>query len=198
MRVVVATGNRGKLAELRDLLGETGLELVAQTDLGIGEVAETGTTFIENALIKARHAARASGLPALADDSGLLVDALDGAPGLYSARYAGPDATAADNIDRLLRALDGVPEERRNARFHACIVLMRHAGDPLPLIAEGTWPGRILAAPRGTGGFGYDPVFFDPAQNASAAELDESIKNRLSHRGRAVAALRELLATANL
>ncbi|MFB9067095.1 RdgB/HAM1 family non-canonical purine NTP pyrophosphatase [Pseudofulvimonas gallinarii] len=195
MRVVVATGNPGKLAELRDLLGDAGLELVAQSELGIAEVDETGTTFVENAIIKARHAARAAGLPALADDSGLLVDALGGAPGLYSARYAGPRATAADNIARLLQALEGVPDDRRAARFHACIVLLRHGEDPVPLIAEGTWPGRILQAPRGAGGFGYDPVFFDPAQDASAAELAEALKNRISHRGRAVAALRERLAS---
>lgn len=197
MRVVVATGNPGKLAELRDLLGDGGLELVAQTDLGIDDAEETGSTFIENALIKARHAARASGLPALADDSGLLVEALAGGPGLHTARYAGPMATAADNIAKLLEALAGIPDERRGARFYACLVLLRHADDPLPLIAEGQWCGRILHAPRGVGGFGYDPVFFDPGQGVSAAELDEAVKNRLSHRGRAVAALRERLAAAD-
>lgn len=198
MRVVVATGNAGKLAELRDLLGDSGLDLVAQTDLGIGDAEETGSTFIENALIKARHAARASGLPALADDSGLLVDALHGAPGLHTARYAGPQASARDNIGKLLQALDGVPDGQRGARFYACLVLLRGADDPLPLIAEGEWRGRILAAARGQGGFGYDPVFFDPALDASAAELDEAVKNRLSHRGRAVAALRQRLAGADL
>src|SRR5690606_32109795 len=170
MRVVVATGNAGKLAELRDLLADTGLELVAQGDLGIGEAEETGTTFIENALIKARHAARASGLPALADDSGLLVDALGGAPGLHTARYAGPQATAAANIARLLQELRDVPEEGRSARFYACLVLLRHADDPMPLVAEGEWRGRILGEPRGQAGFGYDPVFLDPELGASAAE----------------------------
>jgi XTP/dITP diphosphohydrolase len=194
MRVVVATGNAGKLAELRDLLGDSDLDLLAQTDLGIGDADETGSTFIENALIKARHAALASGLPALADDSGLLVDALGGEPGLRTARYAGPGATSADNIARLLGALAEVPSSQRSACFYACVVLLRHADDPLPLIGEGYWRGHILEAPRGSGGFGYDPVFFDPAQNASAAELDESVKNRLSHRGRAVDALRARLA----
>jgi XTP/dITP diphosphohydrolase len=193
MRVVVATGNAGKLAELRDLLADTGLELVAQGDLGIGEAEETGTTFIENALIKARHAARASGLPALADDSGLLVDALGGAPGLHTARYAGPQATAAANIARLLQELRDVPEEGRSARFYACLVLLRHADDPMPLVAEGEWRGRILGEPRGQAGFGYDPVFLDPELGASAAELEEAVKNRRSHRGRAVAALRQRL-----
>lgn len=191
MRVVVATGNTGKLAELRDLFGDAGLDLVAQAELGIADVEETGSTFIENALIKARHAARLSGLPAIADDSGLLVDALDGAPGLYTARYAGPDANAAENIAKLLAALADVPDERRGATFYACVVLLRDAEDPQPLIGEGLWRGRILSAPRGAGGFGYDPVFFDRERVQGAAEMDASLKNRISHRGRAVAALRE-------
>lgn len=194
MRVVVATGNAGKLAEICDLLGDSTLELVAQRDLGVDDAEETAGTFIENALIKARHASRHTGLPALADDSGLLVDALDGAPGLHTARYAGPNATANDNIARLLDALAGVPDSDRGASFHACVVFVRHAGDPRPLIAEGTWAGRILQAPRGAAGFGYDPVFFDPDHGASAAELDAALKNRISHRGRAIATLRERLA----
>lgn len=190
MRIVVATGNAGKLAELRDLLGDADLELIAQAELGIADAEETGSTFIENALIKARHAAHLSGLPAIADDSGLLVDALDGAPGLHTARYAGPGATAGDNIARLLAALAGIPDENRGAAFHACIALLRNADDPCPLIGEGQWRGRILQAPRGDGGFGYDPVFFDPERHQSAAEMDAALKNRISHRGRAVAALR--------
>lgn len=190
MRIVVATGNAGKLVELRDLLGDCGLELVAQGELGIGDVEETGASFVENALIKARHAARRSGLPTLADDSGLLVDALDGAPGLHTARYAGPGASAADNIGKLLGALRDVPEPLRGARFHACVVLLRHGDDPLPLIATGDWHGRILDAPRGAGGFGYDPVFLDPERGQGAAEMPEALKNRISHRGRAIAALR--------
>jgi XTP/dITP diphosphohydrolase len=193
MRVVVATGNAGKLAELRDLLGDAGLDLVAQGELGIDDAEETATTFVENALLKARHAARASGLPAIADDSGLLVDALGGAPGLRTARYAGPNATSADNIARLLDALRNVPDERRGARFYACVVFLRAVDDPLPLIAEGEWRGRILDAPRGEGGFGYDPVFLDPARGCSAAQLEPMLKNRISHRGRAIEQLRNRL-----
>jgi XTP/dITP diphosphohydrolase len=195
VRIVVATGNAGKLAELRDLLGDCGLDLVAQDELGIGDVEETGASFVENALIKARHAARLSGLPALADDSGLLVDALGGAPGLHTARYAGAGASAADNIGKLLAALRDVPEGMRGARFHACVVLLRSADDPLPLIASGDWHGRILDTPRGGGGFGYDPVFFDPEHGQGAAEMPEPLKNRISHRGRAIAALRPHLPT---
>lgn len=189
-RLVVATGNRGKLAEFRDLLGDSGIELVSQGELGIDDPPETGTTFVENAIIKARNAARSSGLPALADDSGLIVDALGGAPGLISAHYGGVQGDAARNIARLLGELEGVPEERRTARFHSVVVLLRHAEDPAPLIAEGSWEGRILHAPRGAGGFGYDPVFFSPEHGCSAAELDAAVKNRVSHRGRAMAALR--------
>src|SRR5690606_25090059 len=143
--------------------------------------------------LKARHAARATGLPALADDSGLCVDALGGAPGLYSARYAGPHGDAAANIARLLRELDDVADDKRGARFHCALVLLRHAGDPQPIIAEGSWAGRILRAPRGSGGFGYDPVFLDPENARTAAELDPAIKNTISHRGRALAILRQRL-----
>lgn len=189
MRLVVATGNAGKLAEIRALLARPGLELVAQRELGIADAEETGSTFIENALLKARHAARASGLPALADDSGLIVDALDGAPGLISAHWAGVHGDAARNIAKLLSALDGVTEARRRARFYSVVVLIRHADDPAPLIAEGWWEGRIAAAPRGAGGFGYDPVFVDAATGLTAAELPEATKNAASHRGKALAAL---------
>ncbi len=156
---------------------------------------ETGTTFVENALLKARHAARISGLPALGDDSGICVDALGGAPGLHSARYSGAHGDAAANIVKLLGALRDVPEVKRTAHFHCTIVLLRHADDPAPLIAEGLWRGRVLAAPRGNQGFGYDPVFFDPAHGA-AGELNPTVKNRISHRGLALARLRELLAAA--
>ncbi|WP_417474575.1 RdgB/HAM1 family non-canonical purine NTP pyrophosphatase [Luteimonas mephitis] len=195
MKLVIASGNRGKLAEFADLLGNSGIDCVAQGELGVGDVDETGLSFVENALLKARHAARATGLPALADDSGLCVDALGGAPGLYSARYAGSHGDAVANIDKLLDALRDVPDERRGAHFHAAIVLLRHADDPQPLIAEGSWHGRILHARRGDGGFGYDPVFLDPQRGRSAAELDPSLKNRISHRGLALAALREKLAS---
>ena len=192
-RLVVASSNRGKLAEIGEVLADTGIELVPQQELGIGDADETGSTFIENALLKARHAARASGLPALGDDSGICVDALGGAPGLYSARYAGVHGDAAANIAKLLAALRDVPEQRRGAEFYCVIVLLRDADDPEPLIAEGRWRGCILDAPRGNGGFGYDPVFFDPALGAGAAELDGATKNRVSHRGLALARLRELL-----
>ena len=193
-RLVLASGNAGKLAELRALLGGDGFELVPQSELGVDDIDETGLTFVENALLKARHAARTTGLPALADDSGLCVDALGGAPGLYSARYAGAHGDARANIAKLLDALADVPDDRRTAHFHAVVVLLRHADDPQPIIAEGRWPGRILHAMHGDRGFGYDPVFFDPVHGASAAELDPALKNRVSHRGQALAALRTRLA----
>lgn len=192
-RLVVATGNRGKLAEIADVLAGSGIELVAQSDLGIADADETGTTFVENALIKARHASLVSGLPALADDSGICVDALGGAPGLISAHYAGVHGDGTANIAKLLAALRDVPDEARTAHFHCTLVLLRRADDPAPLIAEGRWDGRILHAPRGARGFGYDPIFFDPALDAGAAELDPTIKNRVSHRGQALARLREAL-----
>jgi XTP/dITP diphosphohydrolase len=193
-RLVVATGNRGKLAEIRDVLACLDIELVAQSHLGIEDAEETAPTFVENALIKARHASHASGLPALGDDSGICVDALGGAPGLVSARYAGTHGDSAANIVKLLRALDGVEDARRSAHFHCTIVLVKHADDPAPLIAEGRWYGRILSAPRGEHGFGYDPVFFDPALDKGAAELAPAVKNRVSHRGQALLRLREMLA----
>jgi XTP/dITP diphosphohydrolase len=191
--LVLATSNRGKLAEIQPLLAASGYTLVTQGELGVADAVEDGHSFVENALIKARHACRATGLPALADDSGLIVDALHGAPGLISAHYAGVHGDSAGNIARLLAELAGVPEAQRTARFYALIVLLRHAEDPQPLIAEGVWEGRILEAPRGAGGFGYDPVFFDPDLGLGAAELDEASKNRHSHRGRAIARLRALL-----
>ena len=195
-RLVLASGNAGKLAELRALLDGTGAALVAQSELGVADVEETGLTFVENALLKARHAAQATGLPALADDSGLCVDALGGAPGLYSARYAGGHGDSAANIARLLRELDGLNPQWRTAHFYAVIVLLRHAGDPQPLVAEGVWPGVILDAPCGSGGFGYDPVFLDTEHGLSAAELEPALKNRISHRGRALAQLRARLPAA--
>jgi XTP/dITP diphosphohydrolase len=194
MKFVVASSNAGKLAEFRDLLGEAGYEFVTQGELGVTDAEETGLTFVENALLKARHAARITGLPALADDSGLCVDALGGAPGLYSARYAGSHGDAQANIAKLLDAMKDVPRAQRTAHFIAVIVLLRHAEDPQPIIAEGRWSGLILDAPRGSGGFGYDPVFLDPENNLSGAEFDPAIKNRLSHRGRALAMLRQKLA----
>ena len=191
--LVLATSNRGKLAEIRPVLADCGWNLVAQSELGVEGAIEDGKTFVENALIKARNACARTGLPALADDSGLVIDALNGAPGLISAHYAGTHGDSAGNIARVLRELEGVPAEKRSARFLSCIVLLRHAEDPQPIIAEGLWEGRILGAPRGTEGFGYDPIFFDPALNAGAAELPPELKNRVSHRGRALARLLERL-----
>ena len=193
-RIVLASGNAGKLAEFNRLLADAGLEFVSQGDLGVDDIEETGLTFVENALLKARHAARVTGLPALADDSGLCVDALEGAPGLYSARYAGTHGDAAANIARLLRKLEGVGEARRGAYFHCTLALLRHPDDPRPLIAEGEWRGRILHAPRGDGGFGYDPVFLDTDTGLTAAELDPTTKNRISHRGLALAKLQHAIA----
>ncbi len=190
-RLVLATSNAGKLAEIQPLLADSGIALVAQSELDVADAIEDGKSFIENALLKARHASAATGLPALADDSGLLVDALGGAPGLLSARYAGAHGDSAGNIRKLLDALQGVPESARAARFHCSIVLLRHADDPQPLVVEGVWHGRILAAPRGTGGFGYDPVFFDTDLHSSAAELPAELKNRVSHRGQALRQLAE-------
>jgi len=196
MRLVLASSNRGKLVEIGEVLSGLEIELIPQVDLGIGDADETASTFVENALLKARHAARVSGLPALGDDSGICVDALGGAPGLYSARYAGTHGDAQANIDKLLRELHGVPEARRTAHFYCIIVVLRSTDDPMPLIAEGRWDGSILEAPRGNGGFGYDPVFYDTELHIGAAELDASIKNRVSHRGRALARMRELLSSA--
>lgn len=193
MKWVIASSNAGKLREFREMLGDSGIAFVTQGELGVGDADESGLTFVENALLKARKAAHETGLPALGDDSGLCVDALGGAPGLYSARYAGVHGNAGANIDKLLDALRDVPDAQRGAHFYAVIVLLRHAEDPQPLIAEGIWSGRILHERRGDGGFGYDPVFFDPDLGVSAAELDAERKNRISHRGRALAALRAKL-----
>ena len=195
MKLVLASSNPGKLAELRELLG-SGFELHAQSEFGVVDAEETGLSFVENAILKARHAARATGLPALGDDSGLCVDALHGAPGLYSARYAGVHGDSDANIDKLLREIDGIADPARTARFVCVLALVRHADDPMPLIAEGRWEGRVLRARRGSNGFGYDPVFFSPAHGCSAAALPAEVKNRDSHRGRALAAVRERLQAA--
>jgi XTP/dITP diphosphohydrolase len=192
--LVLASGNAGKVRELQALLGST-WRVLPQSELGVASVEETGTTFLANALLKARHAARATGLRALADDSGLEVDALDGAPGIHSARYAGPTADDAANNARLLAALTGVPEARRTARFRCVLVWLEAPDDPAPLIAEGTWEGRILEAPRGSRGFGYDPLFFDAQSGMTPAEMAPSAKNARSHRGIALLELQKLLAT---
>ncbi|PPT23973.1 non-canonical purine NTP pyrophosphatase, RdgB/HAM1 family [Xanthomonas arboricola] len=192
-QLVLASGNAGKLEELRAMLADLPLRIVAQGELGVDDVPETGLTFVENALIKARHASAVTGMPALADDSGLIVDALGGAPGLYSARYAGSPTDAQANNAKLLDAMRAVPAERRSARFYAVIVLLRHPEDPQPLIAEGSWEGVITTEPRGTGGFGYNPVFLDPLHGLTAAEMDTALKNRLSHRAVALATLQHKL-----
>jgi XTP/dITP diphosphohydrolase len=191
-KMVLASGNAGKAREIRAMLGDA-TEVVLQSELGVESVEETGTTFADNALLKARHAARVTGLPALADDSGLVVDALDGAPGVRSARYAGVDASDGDNNARLLRALDGVPADRRTARFVCVLAFVCDAEDPDPLLAEGTWEGRIADTPSGTNGFGYDPLFIDPESGVTSAQLDPATKNARSHRGKALVELRRRL-----
>ncbi|RMF18465.1 MAG: RdgB/HAM1 family non-canonical purine NTP pyrophosphatase [Gammaproteobacteria bacterium] len=188
-RCVLASNNAGKIREFNQLLNPYHLEVVAQRDLGIESAEETGLTFVENAILKARHASQHSGLPALADDSGIEVDALNGQPGIYSARFAGPDASDEENNQKLLTSLAGVPEARRTARYHCVLVWLRHAEDPVPLICHGSWEGRILEAPQGTGGFGYDPLFWLPDLGCTAAELSPEQKNRLSHRGQALHSL---------
>ena len=192
--LVVATGNPGKLREFRALLEPLRFDVVAQSDLGVIGPAETGASFLDNALLKARHAARVTGQAALADDSGLEVDALAGAPGIYSARFAGPDADDAANNARLLSALAGMPAAARRARYRCVLVFVEGPGDPAPVTAEGTWEGAILEAPRGGGGFGYDPYFWLPERNLTAAQLEPAEKNRLSHRGAALRALSAVLA----
>lgn len=193
-RLVLASSNAGKLREFNSLLAHFGFEVVRQADLGVTDAEETGLSFVENALIKARHASQVTGLAALADDSGLVVDALGGQPGIYSARFAGQPANDAANNAKLLDALKDVPVERRTARFRCCIVLVRHPTDPVPLIAEASWEGHILTELRGQQGFGYDPLFYVPAYACTAAELEASEKNKVSHRGQALQRLRSLLA----
>jgi XTP/dITP diphosphohydrolase len=188
-RIVLASNNAGKIQEISELLRPEQIRIIPQGELGVPETDETGLTFVENAILKARGAARHSGLAAIADDSGIEVDALNGAPGIHSARFAGAGASDVENLQKLLEALQGVPEEERSARFQCLMVYMRHFDDPTPLICHGTWEGRILLAPRGENGFGYDPVFFIPGENCSAAELPPTTKNRLSHRGQALRAL---------
>jgi XTP/dITP diphosphohydrolase len=194
--LVIASGNAGKLAEFDQMLSPLNYRVRPQSDFNVIQPPETGLTFVENALIKARAAAEAAGGPALGDDSGLVVDALDGRPGIYSSRFAGEDASDSDNIDHLLAELEGLPQERRGAYFFCCLVLLQHAEDPAPLIATGRWHGYILEARRGESGFGYDPVFHDPEMGATAAELPAGEKNRVSHRGRALEQLIQLIETA--
>ena len=185
-RIVLATGNAGKVRELAALTAGLDIEIVAQREFGVAGVEEVGTTFVENALLKARHATASTGLPAIADDSGLAVDALGGAPGVYSARYAGPAGEARANYRKLLEKLRGIPPAERAARFHCLLVLLRYPQDPVPLICTGIWEGHISGSPRGDGGFGYDPVFVPRGSTLTAAEMPLEEKNRCSHRARAL------------
>lgn len=195
--LVLASGNAGKLREFNQLLAPLGLDVCPQADFGVGDVPETGLTFVENALIKARAASQASGLPALADDSGLEVDALDGAPGIYSARYGGEPKSDERNNAKLLEALSHYAEGQRSGRYWCVLVYLRHPEDPVPIIVQRSWEGEILTGPRGEGGFGYDPLFWLPDQGTTVAELPAERKNRLSHRGRALQALVETLQVAH-
>ena len=188
-RIVLATGNPGKVSELNALLADSGIDILAQTHFGIPEAKETGLSFIENALIKARNASLHTGLPAIADDSGLEVDALNGAPGIYSARYAGDASNDEHNNRKLLAALEGLPPHLRSARFRCVMVFLRHPGDSSPIVAQGDWNGSIRTTPTGSGGFGYDPIFNVSEADCSAAELDPGEKNYISHRGQALRAL---------
>ncbi len=190
-KIVFASSNAGKIHELKALLEKFQYDIIPQATLGIHDADETGLTFVENALLKARHACQQSGKPAIADDSGLVVAALDGAPGIYSARYAGAHANAKKNIEKLLQDMQEVDEKNRQAHFHCTLVYLEHAEDPAPIICEGIWYGTILHAPTGSDGFGYDPIFFDENEQCSAAELSLTRKNEISHRGQA---LRELIA----
>jgi XTP/dITP diphosphohydrolase len=185
-QVVLATGNQGKVKELGAMLSQLDIKVSAQSEFSVTEVAETGTTFVENAIIKARHAAKQTGLPAIADDSGLAVNALGGAPGVYSARYAGANASDQDNIQKLLAELADVAPDQRQARFLCVLVFMRHENDPTPIICQGEWHGSIASTQAGEQGFGYDPVFWVTDKNCSAAELSREQKNALSHRGQAL------------
>ncbi|MEP2652819.1 MAG: XTP/dITP diphosphatase [Paraglaciecola sp.] len=189
--VVLATGNQGKVKELANMLSGLNIKVLPQSEFAVNDVAETGTTFVENAIIKARHAAKVTGLPAIADDSGLAVDALGGAPGVYSARYSGYNATDQSNIIKLLDNLNDTPKEKRQAKFLCVLVFMRHAEDPTPIICQGEWSGHITTEQGGKNGFGYDPIFWVQEQNCTSAELTPEQKNALSHRGKA---LKQLLA----
>lgn len=188
-KVVLASNNPGKVREFNELLAASHIQVLPQAELGVSDIEETGLSFVENAILKARHAAVVTGLAAIADDSGLEVDALQGAPGIYSARYAGAGASDENNLRKLLDALQDVPEAQRTARFQCLMVYMRHGQDPTPLIFQGTWEGRILFDPLGDNGFGYDPVFYVPGKDCSSAQLPAEVKNSLSHRGQALRAL---------
>lgn len=188
-KIVLASGNKGKVREINQILAGLDIEVVPQSEFGVPEADETGLTFVENAIIKARNAAAHTGLPAIADDSGLEVDALQGVPGIYSARYAGVGASDEENLQKLLQQMTGVAESERTARFQCLMVLMEHEKDPTPIICQGTWEGQIIETPQGDNGFGYDPVFYVPQHDCTAAQLGAEEKNRLSHRGQALGKL---------
>lgn len=192
-KIVLATGNQDKVKEMADVLSQFGFDVIAQTDLGIESPEETGLTFVENALLKARYASQMSGLPAIADDSGLVVQALNGAPGLYSARYAGENASYADNRQKLLQELKNVEKSARQAKFVTSLVLLQHAEDPNPIIAQGEYEGWILTEEKGTNGFGYDAIFFSDETQCTFAELDSATKKKISHRAKALAILKQKL-----
>jgi len=192
-KFVLASNNKGKLREFNDMFASMSINVLPQSEFNIEEIEETGLSFVENAILKARNAALHSGLPAIADDSGIEVDALQGAPGIYSARFAGVGASDTDNLKKLLKELEGVPTAERSARFQCLLVYMRHVNDPTPIICQGTWEGVILEAPQGENGFGYDPVFFVPEKNCSSAKLDADVKNSMSHRGKALQLLSKKL-----
>lgn len=192
-KIVLASNNPGKVREFNQLLSGKDIEVIPQSEFGVVEAEETGLTFVENALLKARNAAQHTGLAAIADDSGIEIDALDGKPGIYSARFAGNNATDQENLEKLLTELTDTPDEKRTARFQCLMVYMEHAEDPTPLICQGTWEGRILNKSQGDNGFGYDPVFYVPEQNCSSAELSPEVKNRISHRGQALSLLMDAI-----
>jgi XTP/dITP diphosphohydrolase len=197
-QIVLASSNPGKVREINQLLANLGLHANPQSEYGVDDAEENGLTFVENAILKARNAARHTGLPAIADDSGLEVDALNGAPGIYSARFAGSSASDRANLEKLLNVLQDVPETKRSARFQCLMVYLHHAEDPTPIICQGTWEGSILSEPRGNNGFGYDPVFYVPTHSCSSAELPADVKNSLSHRGQALQQLVSALQQANM
>ncbi|MBT3048487.1 MAG: RdgB/HAM1 family non-canonical purine NTP pyrophosphatase [Candidatus Thiodiazotropha sp. (ex Clathrolucina costata)] len=192
-KIVLASNNAGKVREINQLLADAQITVVAQKEFNIPDAIEDGLSFVENAIKKARHAAGLSGLPAIADDSGIEVDALNGAPGIYSARFAGPGASDEANLQKLLTHLEEIPDDQRSARFQCLMVYMRHAEDPTPIICQGTWEGRILHRPQGENGFGYDPIFYVPGHDCSSAELEPAVKNSLSHRGQALQGLLQAL-----
>lgn len=185
-KVVLATGNAGKVIEFTELLKKCNLNIIAQTELAISAIEETGVTFVENAILKARHAAKASGFAAIADDSGLSVNALEGAPGIYSARFAGENASDEENLQKLLSTLKDIPDNQRQAQFHCVLVYLRHFADPIPIICHGIWQGVLTHEPKGSNGFGYDPIFYDSKLKLTAAQLTKVQKNAVSHRGQAL------------